>query len=73
LDYRPVVAVREAGAGVLLLLAPVEVDMSKHRVTSVAEVVGGVAVVVGVGMVSLAAGLVVGGLVAWLFAWRVGE
>jgi len=47
--------------------------MSKHRVTSVAEVVGGVAVVVGVGMVSLAAGLVVGGLMAWLFAWRVGE
>ena len=46
--------------------------MSKDRITSIAEIAGGVTIVAGVALVSFAAGLVVGGLIAWLFPWRVG-
>jgi hypothetical protein len=42
------------------------------HVSSLVEVVGAVAVVVGVGMLSFAAGWIVGGGLAILFAYRAG-
>jgi hypothetical protein len=45
--------------------------MSKEHVTSLAEVAGSVAIVVGAAMLSAAAGWLVGGALGLLFAYKV--
>jgi hypothetical protein len=43
----------------------------RERVASVLEIVGACSIVVGASLVAAAAGYVVGGLLALLFAWRL--
>lgn len=45
--------------------------MSRDVVTSVADVAGSVAIVVGAAMLSAAAGWIVGGALGLLFSWRL--
>lgn len=45
--------------------------MKREHVSAALEVGGATAMVVGVGSVSTAAGMVAAGVIAWLFSWRL--
>jgi hypothetical protein len=45
--------------------------MSKQRISTVCELVGGVLIVAGVALLSFAAGLIVGGVIAGLYSWKL--
>lgn len=47
--------------------------MSKEHVTSIADVAGSIAIVVGAAMLSAAAGWIVGGALGLMLSWRLSQ